>query len=134
AEPGAGRQVTFERGKSIRTRAHLRSVEPHRAVHIDAVKLDDDLLPGARVWQSKGLSVPAEATIEVATAWTGRGALVERQRNAPVMWNIEARPGRIVESRSLRVAYVPEMELPRGVEAHRGLSRAVVGVNQCRGG
>ncbi len=130
---GAGREVTFEGRKSVGTGANLRAIEVHGAVHVDTVELNEDLLSRACSRQREGLSVPPGAAIEVPAASAGCRALVERERDAPIVRNIERRPRRIVESRGLRAAHVAEMELPGGVKAHRGRALAVVGVDEPSG-
>ncbi len=133
ANLGVRGEVAFERGIAVGTGAYLRAVHVHGAVHVHAIELDHDPLSRGRSREVEGLSVPAQATVEVPAFIGSRRALVEWQRDAPIMGHVQGSPGRIVEGRVLRAADVAEMELPGKVEADRGRSLSVVGIDQRAG-
>ena len=61
-------EVAFKGREPVRAGADLGAVQIDGAVHVDAVELDEDVLTRGRGGQGEGLSIPADAAVEVSAA------------------------------------------------------------------
>src|SRR5262249_40732614 len=111
------REIVFEGRIAVRTRAERGAVDPHLAVHVHAVEIDENLLGRRSLIERERLAIPTDAAVEIPAARARRRARIERQLDAPVVRQIEAAPRRIVEGGALRTGNVAAIELPAGVEA-----------------
>jgi hypothetical protein len=119
------REVVAEADEAVGPATEELPVDPDLAVHVDAVELHDDLLPG-HGGEREALPVPADPVVEVAARGLALGRRVERPLDAPVVGQVERAPGGVVEAGPPRGRVVPELEAPAAVEGDH-LARA------CRG-
>src|SRR5450631_101274 len=121
-------KVILKRRVSVGPRAERSPVDPHLAVHIDAVEFDKNPLSGIGRIESEGLSVPAHAPVHESRVAAAGRALVESKRRAPVMGDGQARPCGVAEAGLLGAGGITKVEFPTVVEALAAL--AVVGLNE----
>ena len=98
------RQIAIKADIPESLAADLGAVQVNLRVLINAVKLDDDLLPREPRRQREMFPIPAH----------GAGIAVCRahQRDAHVVRNTRRGPGRIIESRRLRPGNVSGLDFP----------------------
>src|SRR2546429_1507930 len=92
------------------------SVDPHFAVAVHAIELDEHQPARVPRGQGEGLTVPAHAAGERSAARAGGIGIAELSLDAPVVRHIEVAPGGIVERRILSVRDVAQVESPGAVE------------------
>jgi hypothetical protein len=98
------------------------AVDPHLAVHVHAIELDDDLPAGDRR-KREAFPIPADAMGEEAAVVLARRRLVNGHFNAPVVRHVERAPAGVIKARLPGGRVIPEPEAPTGVERD-DLSRA----------
>lgn len=89
-------------------------VDPHRGVHVHAVKVDADTLALEGLIDLEVLTIPSDtAELIAALGLPCRGVLLV---DAVVMWQIDVLPRGIVELLAVGSACVTEVELPVLIE------------------
>ena len=91
-------------------------VDPHLAISIDAVKLDEDRLPFCSHGHSEGLAIPANAARQCTAASTRRSFFTELTFDTPVVRQIQPSPLRIVQIHILSVGNIAELKAPVLIE------------------
>ena len=66
------RKIVLKRCIAIRMFSQLLPVDPDLTVHIDPIKINDDLLARHTGRQGEALAVPADASIQTAAAIASR--------------------------------------------------------------
>src|SRR5215203_176342 len=123
------RQFIFERTVSVRSFAEVMAVDPDLAVTVNAVKFDENKRASGGCGNHENFAIPAETAGQRATAGAGRMFLAELAFNAPVVWQIELAPLRIVETDVLSVSHFAEVKTPVLVEGS-SLSGTRVGIRK----
>ena len=111
-----GRQRVAERAVSVRPLPQVMPVDPHFAVAVHAIELDEHQPARVPRGQGEGLAVPAHAAGERSAARAGGIGVAELSLDAPVVRHSEVAPGGIVERRILSVRDVAQVESPGAVE------------------
>src|SRR4029450_8810107 len=90
------RQFIFEGAVTVRTFAEIVTINPNLTITVDAVKFDEDQSPLRRRGNSKRLAIPTDTTGQCSAACASRVLLTKLSLNAPVVWQIQLPPLRIV--------------------------------------
>src|SRR5512132_726191 len=90
-------QLIFERAIPVRSFAEIVSVDPHLAVPIHTVKLNEDQLRLCGRGDCERLSIPSQSTGQCSASCAGRIALAEFAFDTPVVWKVQLTPGRIAQ-------------------------------------
>ena len=91
-------------------------VDPHLAISIDAVKLDEDRLPFCSHGHGEGLAIPANAARQCTAASTRRSFFTELTFDTPIVRQIQSSPLRIVQTSVRPVGNITEPKAPILVE------------------
>ncbi len=126
------RQVVFKGNVSVRPRAEQNPIDPHPAVHVRAVELEEDppAPPGRR--GGEGFPVPAGAAVEESAAGAGGRVFAERERDAPIVRQVQAAPRRIIQRGIRAPVRFSQPEFPSAAPVFS--PHSVVGVGLCIAG
>ena len=111
-----GSQVIGEAGVAVGPGPQLVAVDPDGAVHIDAVEFDGVQLVLVVSGHTEGLAIPAGTRGEIAHRTAAGGGLDGVELDAPVVGQVEAAPGPVVEADGLGAGLLAELEAPARVE------------------
>ena len=109
-------ELIAEGAVAVRPLAEVMAVDPDLTVSIHAVEFDENELVAVALCDSEGLTVPAHAAGERATARPGGIPRAELALDAPVVRQVERSPTRIVQGHVLPACYIAEMEFPVRIE------------------
>ena len=110
------RQFVRKRHKTIRTQPQILPVDPHLAVHINAVELQQHHPAAIRRVHTKSLPIPPHTRGQIRAIPTARFVLIKRSLDAPVIRQIDTAPTRSRESRLLRARGIALREPPAGIK------------------
>ena len=108
------REIVGEGDVAIGALAQILAVDPHFAVLIDAVELDDDRAVLGRLGQAEAFAIPADAR---GKASLGFLLFVEGAFDTPIVREVEGAPRGVGELGLLGAGRVSLEELPAEVEA-----------------
>src|SRR5690349_10937140 len=128
------RDFVGEARVAARPLAQMDTVDPHVAVHVDAVELEPGLSPPPRSRrEAKRLPVPADPRREIPHAPAVRRVTARRALDAPIVRQVDAPPRVIVEFRLLGSSRITEREAPTGVHGQaRSWTGGLAGERQPR--
>ncbi len=85
-------QVVVETREAVGMPAQVLAVEPHIAIHVDAVELDPDTAVFRFRGRGERLAVPANAAVQISAALARRRAWIEGTFDTPVVRHVEQPP------------------------------------------
>src|SRR5690606_22874494 len=98
--------------------AQVVAVDPHFAIAIHAIKVDEDQFAFFFFRQREGFSIPADTTWQRTTTGCSRVLLIEFTLDAPVMRYGEFTPAGVIKSCTLCQRNITQMKAPALIEGH----------------
>src|SRR5262249_44319415 len=86
------REIVFETDVPKRTMAERLTVDPHIAVHVNAVELDEHLFVPPRLRRDESASIRANARRQITAAAARGCGLIVWPFDAPIVREIECAP------------------------------------------
>ena len=106
------RQIVTKANIAKGTNPKQLPVYPHLAVHVDAVKIDEDLLALSLFGYRERFAIPTDPTRQITHRHAARHFRVEFLFDTPVVRHIQRAPCGIVVLRLFRARDIAQMELP----------------------
>ena len=110
-------EIVAEPDEAVGPASEELAVEPDVAVHIDPVKLDDDLLAGSGR-KREALPIPAGAVREIAAITLALRRRVHGTFDAPVVGHVEGAPACVVEVGPTGSRVILKVEAPAVIEGN----------------
>src|SRR5262245_13418367 len=93
--------VVAETDVAVGALAERVAIDPDFAVGHDAVELDADALGLVLGGKREMFAIPTDAPGQISTGAAGRGILIKRSFDAPIVRNIELSPSGVIEADGL---------------------------------